>query len=113
MRVLVPRKTRRAYPDADKQDEDRRSKQPEERAEAARECTKTYMTHRTVTATKGCDAYTIIIASPKEKNRYPSPTATRYALSISSREQSAETSMRRVLSGRWKLVMSASTHLKR
>ena len=33
--------------------------------------------------------------------------------SISSREQSAETSIRSVLSGRWKLVMSASTHLKR
>ena len=46
MRVLEPGKTRRAYPDADKQDEDRRSEQPEERAEAARECTKTYMTEQ-------------------------------------------------------------------
>ena len=52
MRVLEPGKTRRAYPDADKQDEDRRSEQPEERAEAARECTKTYMTHGTVTAAR-------------------------------------------------------------
>ena len=51
MRVSEPGKTRRAYPDADKQDEDRRSEQPEERAEGE-ERTKTYMTHRTVTTAR-------------------------------------------------------------
>ena len=49
--------------------------------------------------------------SPKEKNRYRSLTAVLYSSSVFSRPTSADTSMMSVDSGRWKLVMSASTHL--
>ena len=51
------------------------------------------------------------IASPKLKKRYFSSTAVLYAFMIISRLDSADTSIRSVLSGRWKFVISASTAL--
>src|SRR4249919_1049058 len=48
------------------------------------------------------------IASPYEKNRYRSRIACSYAAKIRSRPANAETSISNVLSGRWKLVSSAS-----
>ena len=51
------------------------------------------------------------IASPKEKNLYLSLTASSYAASILSRPANADTSIRSVLSGRWKFVISASVAL--
>ena len=56
--------------------------------------------------------YLMNIASPKEKNRYFSSTAFSYAFITLSRPARALISIIRVLSGRWKLVIRASTALK-
>ena len=53
--------------------------------------------------------YTIIIASPKLKNRYLSLTASSYAASTCSLPASALTSMISVDSGKWKFVIRQST----
>ena len=53
------------------------------------------------------------MASPKLKNLYRSLTASSYALSTFSRPASADTSIIKVDSGRWKFVISASSTLKR
>ena len=50
-------------------------------------------------------------ASPNEKNLYLSFTASLYISSVFSLPTSADTSIINVLSGKWKLVMSALTHL--
>lgn len=55
----------------------------------------------------------ISIASPKLKNLYRSLTASAYAFSMFSFPASADTSISRVDSGRWKFVISASRILKR
>jgi hypothetical protein len=57
--------------------------------------------------------YSINIASPNEKNRYRSRTAVSYACSTCSRPARADTSIKRVLSGRWKFVISPSSILNR
>ena len=57
------------------------------------------------------DAYSKKQASPKEKNLYFSSTALLYISRVFSLPRSADTSIMRVLSGKWKLVMSASTVL--
>ena len=59
------------------------------------------------------DIYLMNIASPKEKNRYFSRTASAYAFMICSFPANADTSISSVDSGRWKLVISASMILKR
>ena len=51
------------------------------------------------------------IASPKEKNLYFSSTAVLYAARICSLLANADTSIKSVDSGRWKLVISASSTL--
>lgn len=55
--------------------------------------------------------YSMSIASPKEKKRYFSLTAVSYASIIISLPAKADTSIKRVLSGRWKLVISVSIAL--
>ena len=55
--------------------------------------------------------HNISIASPKEKNLYFSLTASLYTANISSRLHNAETSIIRVLSGKWKFVIRQSTAL--
>ena len=57
--------------------------------------------------------YLINIASPNEKNRYLSFTASSYAESTCSFPANADTSMTSVDSGRWKLVIRASRILNR
>ena len=52
------------------------------------------------------------MASPKLKNRYRSFTASWYAFKMCSRPARAETSITRVDSGRWKLVIRQSRILK-
>lgn len=54
--------------------------------------------------------YLMNIASPKEKKRYFSFIATLYAFKIISLLDKAETSIIKVLCGRWKLVTRASTN---
>lgn len=76
-----------------------------------RERTQTYVTEERANLKKYCTAYRSKQASPKLKNRYPFSTASLYIARHCSLPMKAETSMMRVLSGRWKLVMSASTHL--
>ena len=61
-------------------------------------------------ATKIYDVYKIKHASPKEKKRYFSPTAYLYTSKISSLPVKQDTSIIKVLSGRWKLVINPSTH---
>ena len=55
--------------------------------------------------------YFINIASPKLKNLYLFFTAVSYKPRICSLPVSAATSIMSVLSGKWKFVISASTHL--
>ena len=55
--------------------------------------------------------YSINIASPNEKNLYRSAIASRYAASVFPRPANADTSIIRVLSGKWKFVISPSMHL--
>ena len=55
--------------------------------------------------------HNISIASPKEKNLYFSLTASLYTANISSRLHNAETSIIRVLSGKWKFVIRQSAAL--
>lgn len=50
----------------------------------------------------------INIASPKEKKRYFSLTASLYAFKIKSLPAKAETSIIKVDLGKWKLVIKAS-----
>ncbi len=57
------------------------------------------------------DGYKTSIQSPKEKNLYFSFTASSYSESVFSLPIKAETSITRVDSGKWKLVINASTHL--
>lgn len=64
-----------------------------------------------LTKGKSCARHNISIASPKEKNLYFSLTASLYTANISSRLHNAETSIIRVLSGKWKLVIRQSTAL--
>ena len=52
--------------------------------------------------------YTIIIASPKEKKRYLSCTASSYAANTCSLPASADTNIISVDSGRWKFVINPS-----
>ena len=49
--------------------------------------------------------------SPNEKNLYLSFIASAYAFIINSLDENADMSIRSVLSGRWKFVISASTAL--
>ncbi len=72
--------------------------------------TPAYTTETKRSTTKYNDGYTISVASPKLKNRYPFSTAYSYTSKISSLPVRQATSIMRVLSGRWKLVTSASTH---
>ena len=60
-----------------------------------------------------CVVYWMNILSPKEKNLYLSLTATLYAFITFLCPANALTSIIRVLSGRWKLVISPSIALKR
>jgi len=55
--------------------------------------------------------YSMSIASPNEKKRYFSLTAVSYASIILSLPAKADTSIKRVLSGRWKFVIKLSTAL--
>ncbi len=64
-------------------------------------------------ATPYCAAYWMNILSPKEKNLYLSFTATLYAFITFLCPANALTSIIRVLSGKWKLVISPSIALKR
>ena len=55
--------------------------------------------------------FLIIIASPKEKKRYLSSTATSYACNIFSLVENADTNISKVDSGKWKFVIKESTTL--
>ena len=79
------------------------------REDNPRERTMTYVTDGCRSATKYCDGYKTNMASPKLKKRYCSLTAMLYSSSVFSLPMNAETNIIKVLSGKWKLVISPFT----
>ena len=77
---------------------------------SSRRCEGTYRTYVTERQRRNATCYKIKQASPKLKKRYSFSTAYLYTDKISSLPVRQATSIISVLSGRWKLVISASTH---
>lgn len=88
-----------------------RSEQVEEREEKPRARTFLYVTEGCRSVTTKCEAYKSRHASPKEKNLYLFSTAKLYNSSIFSLPVIDATSITKVDFGKWKFVISESTHL--